>query len=114
MDHPFDTSAGTDPFNTSAGTDLSCPGDSQQSRTEDTINRSLRKGWYRVGVDIGGTFTDLVVFDDVSGRFAVGKTLTTPQDPSLAIETLLRETLEREGIDIGEVQQVIHGTTLVT
>src|SRR5438128_12468252 len=69
---------------------------------------------YRVGVDIGGTFTDLVVFDDASGRFAVGKTLTTPQDPSLAIEMLLRETLEREGINIGDVQQLIHGTTLVT
>jgi N-methylhydantoinase A len=69
---------------------------------------------YRVGVDIGGTFTDLVVFNDASGRFAVGKMLTTPQDPSLAIETLLRETLEREDIDIGDVQQLIHGTTLVT
>ena len=33
---------------------------------------------HRIGVDIGGTFTDLVVFDDATGSFIVGKTLTTP------------------------------------
>jgi N-methylhydantoinase A len=65
-------------------------------------------------VDIGGTFTDLIVYDDGTGRFAVGKTLTTPRDPSLAVETLMRETLERERIAAGDAQQLIHGTTLVT
>ncbi len=69
---------------------------------------------FRVGVDIGGTFTDLVVFNDGTGSFAVGKTLTTPRDPSQAIEALLHETLERENIVIGDAQQLIHGTTLVT
>src|SRR5256714_7556659 len=69
---------------------------------------------FRVGVDIGGTFTDLVVFNDATGSFAVGKTPTTPHDPSQAIESLLRATLERENIVIGDVQQLIHGTTLVT
>ena len=69
---------------------------------------------FRVGVDIGGTFTDLVVFDDATGRFAVGKALTTPHDPSQAIETLLLETLEQEGIARVSVRRLIHGTTLVT
>ncbi len=69
---------------------------------------------HRIGVDIGGTFTDLVVFDDASGNFAVGKTLTTPRDPSLAVESLVRETLEREQLAIDSVRQIIHGTTLVT
>src|SRR5450432_247846 len=69
---------------------------------------------YRIGVDIGGTFTDLVVFNDATGSFAVGKTLTTPQDPSQAIETLLLEILSREQIATADVQQLIHGTTLVT
>src|SRR6266566_1230448 len=68
----------------------------------------------RIGVDIGGTFTDLVVFDDATGAFTVGKTLTTPRDPSQAVETLVLETLKREGIDASQVQQLIHGTTLVT
>src|SRR6184192_2381989 len=71
-------------------------------------------GHFRIGVDIGGTFTDLVVFDDATGAFAVGKTLTTPRDPSQAVETLVLETLKREGIDANQAQQLIHGTTLVT
>ena len=71
-------------------------------------------GHLRIGVDIGGTFTDLVVCDDASGSFAVGKTLTTPRDPSQAVEALVLETLEREGLPANGVQQLIHGTTLVT
>src|SRR5947207_13632252 len=71
-------------------------------------------GHHRIGVDIGGTFTDLVVFDDATGSFAVGKTLTTSRDPSPAVEPLVLQTLEREGITIESVQQPIHGTTLVT
>ncbi|HEU5226719.1 MAG TPA: hydantoinase/oxoprolinase family protein [Ktedonobacteraceae bacterium] len=71
-------------------------------------------GHYRVGVDIGGTFTDLIVLNDANGSFAVGKALTTAHDPSQAVETVLIETLERAGISASEVQQLIHGTTLVT
>src|SRR5256885_4576608 len=71
-------------------------------------------GHRRIGVDIGGTFTDLVVFDDATGSFAVGKTLTTPRDPSQAVETLVLESLERESIAASDVKQLIHGTTLVT
>ena len=69
---------------------------------------------HRIGVDIGGTFTDLVVFDDVTGSIAVGKTLTTPRDPSHAVEALVLETLKREGMAASEARQLIHGTTLVT
>src|SRR5438874_6110826 len=71
-------------------------------------------GHFRIGVDIGGTFTDLVVFDDATGAFAVGKPLTTPREPSQAVETLVLETLKREGIDANQAQQLIHGTTLIT
>lgn len=69
---------------------------------------------YRVGVDIGGTFTDLIVVDTETGIFAVGKSLTTPADPSEAVETVLLETLRRAGVDPAEVQHLVHGTTLVT
>lgn len=78
------------------------------------INHHTSSTSYRVGVDIGGTFTDLVVLDDTTGTFAVGKTLTTPQDPSLAVETVLRETLERAGVPAAVVRHLVHGTTLVT
>lgn len=69
---------------------------------------------YRVGVDIGGTFTDLIVFDDATGSFTIGKTLTTPADPSLAVETGLRETLAQGNVAAAQVQTLVHGTTLVT
>jgi len=67
----------------------------------------------RIGIDVGGTFTDFVLLDDASGRIETWKCLTTPRDPSDAIE---------EGIDalskavpgcVARLEEVIHGTTLV-
>ena len=69
---------------------------------------------YRVGVDIGGTFTDLVLNDDATGERAIGKILTTPEDPSDAVEKGLAELLEREGIEASQIRTIVHGTTLVT
>ncbi|MFO7170986.1 MAG: hydantoinase/oxoprolinase family protein, partial [Chloroflexota bacterium] len=69
---------------------------------------------FRVGVDIGGTFTDLILIDDATGAFSVGKLLTTPDDPSQAVEAVLTETLRRAGVAPEEVQHLVHGTTLVT
>lgn len=67
----------------------------------------------RVGVDIGGTFTDLAIVDDV-GIVAVGKTLTTQSEPSAGVEALLRRTLAEHELDPADVTTVVHGTTLVT
>ena len=67
----------------------------------------------RVGVDIGGTFTDLCVLDDV-GIVAVGKTLTTHREPAAGVESVLRETFEEHGLDAAAVAGLVHGTTLVT
>ena len=69
---------------------------------------------HRVGIDIGGTFTDLVLIDDASGERAIGKVLTTPDDPSEAVEQGLRGLLEREDVDASQLKTIIHGTTLVT
>jgi N-methylhydantoinase A len=68
----------------------------------------------RVGIDIGGTFTDLLVFDARSGRFAIGKTLTTPDDPSRAVVEGLATTLTDAGLCPDDVGGIVHGTTLVT
>jgi len=67
-----------------------------------------------VGIDIGGTFTDLVLIDDASGERAIGKVLTTPDDPSEAVEQGLRGLLEHEDVDASQLKTIIHGTTLVT
>ncbi len=69
---------------------------------------------YRAGADIGGTFTDLIIVDNETGRFAIGKVLTTPDDPSQAVETALVNTLKSFGASTSEIQHLIHGTTLVT
>ena len=69
---------------------------------------------YRVGADIGGTFTDLIVVENTTGAFAIGKVLTTPEDPSLAVEEALTATLQAFGVAPAQVQHLIHGTTLVT
>ena len=67
----------------------------------------------RLGVDVGGTFTDFVVFDPGSGSFSVGKTLTTPHDLALGIVRGAREAAERAGFQVGDISQVTYGTTLV-
>ena len=69
---------------------------------------------HRAGIDIGGTFTDLVLLDDRTGERALGKVLTTPEDPSAAVEKGLAELLEQEGAAASQLGTIIHGTTLVT
>jgi len=68
---------------------------------------------YRVGVDIGGTFTDLLLVAD-DGTSFIGKTLTTHGDPSVAVETAMKEGLEAGIVDRARQGTVVHGTTLVT
>ncbi|WP_410670548.1 hydantoinase/oxoprolinase family protein [Amycolatopsis sp. cmx-4-68] len=67
----------------------------------------------RIGVDIGGTFTDLCAVDE-TGIVAVGKVLTTYDAPARAVEEGLAALLAESGIAAGDVEQVVHGTTLVT
>ena len=67
----------------------------------------------RVGVDIGGTFTDLVLLDSRNGAIFNEKVLTTPQDPSIGALEGLEKILGRTGARPGQVGHLIHGTTLV-
>jgi N-methylhydantoinase A len=68
----------------------------------------------RIGVDIGGTFTDLVWIDEATGAVKVGKLLTTPKDPSQAVEQGVVTLLNDAGGRAAEVRSIIHGTTLAT
>ena len=67
----------------------------------------------RIGIDVGGTFTDFVLLEDATGRSHTYKCLTTPRDPSEAIEQGLRALEDRLPGCIGGLEEVIHGTTLV-
>jgi len=65
----------------------------------------------RIGADIGGTFTDIVVVDDASGEFRLGKVLTTPAQPDDGVLEGVKEVL---GADGPRISHVVHGTTLFT
>jgi len=69
---------------------------------------------YRIGVDIGGTFTDFALYDARGGKMSVHKRLTTPRDPSQAVTEGLAALLETDGVAIADVSEIVHGTTLVT
>jgi len=67
-----------------------------------------------IGVDVGGTFTDVVVTDTESQDTAIHKVPTTPDDPSRGVIQGLCEICERVGIDRADVRHVLHGTTIAT
>jgi N-methylhydantoinase A/oxoprolinase/acetone carboxylase beta subunit len=68
----------------------------------------------RLGVDVGGTFTDLIFVDDETGAILVHKVPTTPADPSQGTVQGLREVAEEAQTAPSELDQVFHGTTIAT
>ena len=68
---------------------------------------------FRLGVDIGGTFTDIVLLGEDGSLFA-RKLLSTPDDYSLAIENGIRALLAETGVGAREIREVVHGTTVAT
>ncbi len=69
--------------------------------------------FYRLGCDIGGTFTDFVLLNDKTGELKIYKCLTTPKDPSDAVEHGIREMEKKTPGFVEKMDEVIHGTTLV-
>lgn len=69
---------------------------------------------YRIGIDIGGTFTDFALFDDARREIVTHKALTTPEDPAQAVLDGVLTVTAQAGIAPAEVSMIVHGTTLVT
>ncbi len=67
---------------------------------------------YRVAVDVGGTFTDLVILNEADGRIQTLKVSSTPHDPSEAVLTGVKRAREELGIDLAAVNQFTHATTV--
>lgn len=67
-----------------------------------------------VGIDVGGTFTDIIIADTESGRQAIQKVPTTPREQDKAVIAGLVDILRQEGIDASDVEIVVHGTTVAT
>lgn len=66
---------------------------------------------YRLGVDIGGTFTDIVLYDD-KGWADIAKVPSTPDDPGSAVVEGVVSILKKHGIAHGDIEEIVHGTTV--
>ncbi|MEM7665587.1 MAG: hydantoinase/oxoprolinase family protein [Pseudomonadota bacterium] len=69
---------------------------------------------YRLGVDVGGTFTDLLLFDEETGDFWRHKTPSTPHDSSEGILTGVKAITEEAGVSAEDIAYFLHGTTVAT
>ncbi len=69
---------------------------------------------YRLGVDVGGTFTDLFLVSDTDGQQFRVKTPSTPADPSEGVLTGVKRICDEAEVDVGEIQNILHGTTVAT
>lgn len=69
---------------------------------------------YRIGIDVGGTFTDFTMIDESAGVVHFHKVPSTPHDPSQAIATGIGGMLQEHGVDPSQVSHVGHGTTVAT
>ena len=69
---------------------------------------------YRLGVDIGGTFTDATLIDDDTGRMRICKVSSTPADPSQGFLAAAQRILREAGVSASDVAYVVHGTTVAT
>jgi N-methylhydantoinase A len=65
---------------------------------------------FRIGIDVGGTFTDIVLCDGASGALSLHKVPTTPQDIALG----LLQGLRQSGVPAADVAEIAHGTTVAT
>lgn len=87
------------------------PTDPAGDAQPETANQT---GLFRLGVDVGGTFTDLLLFDESDGRFWRTKVPSTPHDPSEAVITGTRRICADAGIPESAIRYFLHGTTVAT
>ncbi len=69
---------------------------------------------YRLGVDVGGTFTDVLLIDEDTGTTHRAKTASTPQDQSVGVLRGIERVCAAAGVDLTQVGEVLHGTTVAT
>ena len=69
---------------------------------------------FTLGVDVGGTFTDIFLIDDASGQVHTAKVPSTPQDSSIGVLNGIEKVCSQSGIDPNSISHVMHGTTVAT
>ena len=85
-----------------------------QALAEKLMVTESGKARVRIAVDIGGTFTDLQVFDEARGQLHELKTPTTPADPAEGLVTGMALAADRFGFGLADVSLLLHGTTIAT
>jgi 5-oxoprolinase (ATP-hydrolysing) len=68
----------------------------------------------RIGVDVGGTFTDLILVDEEAGRITVDKVPSTPDDPARGVVEGINRLCAKAGVELSEIDNLLHGTTVAT
>lgn len=69
---------------------------------------------YRLGVDVGGTFTDLLLINETTGKTFTAKVPSTPQDSSIGVLNGINRICNESGIEPAQIKHVMHGTTVAT
>lgn len=69
---------------------------------------------HNLGVDVGGTFTDVIVFDETTHELTIDKVLSTPENPSRGVVNGVEEAINKAGTSVSDLNLLFHGTTVVT
>ena len=69
---------------------------------------------YRLGIDVGGTFTDLLLFNDDTGEMILTKTPSTPSDQSVGVLNGIHKIADLAKINPNQIGLILHGTTVAT
>ncbi|MFC6769448.1 hydantoinase/oxoprolinase family protein [Natrinema soli] len=69
---------------------------------------------HNLGVDVGGTFTDVIVFDEDTHELTIDKVLSTPSNPSEGVINGIGEAVDKAGMTVSDLNLLFHGTTVVT
>ena len=80
------------------------------------VSRSPATGQsgYRLGADVGGTFTDILLIEEASGRSFTAKVPSTPQDSSIGVLNGIERVCDQAGVSLADISHVMHGTTVAT
>src|SRR6478609_4924593 len=68
----------------------------------------------RLGVDVGGTFTDVLLVSEETGDLTIAKVLSTPEDQSLGVMAGVKQACETHGVGLDALSLILHGSTVVT
>ena len=77
-------------------------------------SRATGQSGYRLGADVGGTFTDILLIEEAGGRSFTAKVPSTPQDSSIGVLNGIERVCDQAGVSLSDISHVMHGTTVAT